>query len=168
MFLYRDSFYKYLPAHKESMSIVSENRKWVQWGGWGCGRGIGYLLCHHGDKFRTSLSCRQMKSIMGSFSFTSVCLFQLDTNISSLFSWFSVLKHPKMSAGIFGVQKVQIFCEQIFCICREFLIFSLCCCSGHFTNPTCVYLTSWEWDSTINCLCGAFRNSWDKSYWFYL
>ena len=53
-------------------------------------------------------------------------------------------------------------------ICREFLIFSLCCCSGRFTNPTCVYLTSWEWDSTINCLCGAFRNSWDKSYWFYL
>ena len=30
------------------------------------------------------------------------------------------------------------------------------------------YLTSWEWDSTISCLCGAFRNSWDKSYWFYL
>ena len=46
-------------------------------------------------------------------------------------------------------------------ICREFLIFSLCCCSGRFTNPTCVYVTSWEWDS-INCLCGVFRNSWDK------
>ena len=29
-------------------------------------------------------------------------------------------------------------------ICREFLIFSLCCCSGRFTNPTCVCVTSWE------------------------
>ena len=33
-------------------------------------------------------------------------------------------------------------------ICREFLVFSLCCCSGCFTNPTCVYLMTWEWDST--------------------
>ena len=36
-------------------------------------------------------------------------------------------------------------------ICREFLIFSLCCCS------------SWERDATSNCLCGAFRNSWDNN-----
>ena len=47
-------------------------------------------------------------------------------------------------------------------------IFTVCCCSGRFTNSKCGYLTSWEWDSTINYLCGAFRNIWDKSYWFYL
>ena len=50
----------------------------------------------------------------------------------------------------------------------QILIFSLCCCSGSFTNPRCVHLMCWERDSTINCLCGAFRNSWDKSYWFCL
>ena len=33
---------------------------------------------------------------------------------------------------------------------------------GCFTNLKCVYLSSWEWDSTLNCLCGVFRNSWDK------
>lgn len=41
-------------------------------------------------------------------------------------------------------------------------------CSGCFTNPKCRLLTSWEWDSAINLLCGAFTNSLDKSYWFYL
>ena len=35
-------------------------------------------------------------------------------------------------------------------LCLDFLIFSPCCCSGRFTNPKCVYLMSWEWDSTIN------------------
>ena len=47
-------------------------------------------------------------------------------------------------------------------ICREFLIFSLCCCSGRFTNPTCVCLTSdneTQHQTQISCLCGAFRNS---------
>ena len=50
----------------------------------------------------------------------------------------------------------------------DFLIFSLCWCLGCFTDPKYSYLKTWEWDSTINCLCDAFRNSWDKSHWFHL
>ena len=41
-------------------------------------------------------------------------------------------------------------------------------CSGHFTNPKYQYFMPWEWDSAINCLSGAFTNSSDKCYWFYL
>lgn len=32
-------------------------------------------------------------------------------------------------------------------------------CSGHFTNQNCLCLTSSEWESAINYLCGAFTNS---------
>ena len=59
-------------------------------------------------------------------------------------------------------------CRDPAALCLGFLIFSLCCCSGRFNNPTCVYLMSWKWDSTVKSLCGVFRNSWDKSYLFYL
>ena len=41
-------------------------------------------------------------------------------------------------------------CRDSAALCLEFLIFSLCCCSGRFTNPKCCYVTSWDWDSTIN------------------
>ena len=44
------------------------------------------------------------------------------------------------------------------------IIYNLRC----LTNaPKCWYLTSWEWDSTISYLWGAFLTSLDKSYWFY-
>ena len=63
---------------------------------------------------------------------------------------------------------VSHICREPAVFCLDFLSFSLCCCSGRFTNPTCGYLTSWELDSSLSCLCGVFRKSWDKSYWFYL
>ena len=44
---------------------------------------------------------------------------------------------------------MSCICRDPAAFCLDILIFSLCCCSGHFTNPKCVYLTSWEWDSTI-------------------
>lgn len=38
--------------------------------------------------------------------------------------------------------------------------------SRNFANPKCLYLTSCEWDSTINYVSGALTNSQDKSHWY--
>ena len=37
-------------------------------------------------------------------------------------------------------------------ICREFLIFLLCCCSGRFTNPT--WIQRQPHSLTMECVCG--------------
>ena len=35
-------------------------------------------------------------------------------------------------------------------------------CLGRFINPTCRYVTSWEWDSILKYLSGVFLNNSDK------
>ena len=52
-----------------------------------------------------------------------------------------------------GVLVSRICRDPAVAFCLDFLIFSLRCCSGRFNDPKCGYLTSWDWDSTINRLC---------------
>ena len=48
------------------------------------------------------------------------------------------------------------------------LIFLIICWSGHFINPKNVGIFDVLEVRLKNYLCGAFKNSWDESYLFYL
>lgn len=81
--------------------------------------------------------------------------------------WFAVKKQLKWRME-WGEKVVSLICRDCAAPCLDSLIFAVWCCSERFSNPKCRYLTSWERDSKISCLCGVFMNSLKKSFWFYL
>ena len=66
-------------------------------------------------------------------------------------------KHTERETGI-GRKGVLVsrFCRDPVALCLDFLIVSVCCCSGRFNIPKCSYLMSCERNSAVSYLCDAF------------